>query len=377
MACPPFLQWDSLCHGSSLTFKTPSEEAHFESLKNLRDVIIRFQDKGLTAILGPNGCGKSTVLHALASCFPKYPYYYFFLPTEFSQYRGSRLTIVHSFTNKINGERYSSIRTTYYKNERWGPPKNRKPVRDVFYISIATCVPEIERETRRSKVNYIDTQTPNINQRLLKDASSIMNRDYEDHVKHLSDNQKTHRTVTYKGTQYSSLSMGVGEQRLFSILEQVYSAPDYSLILVDELNLLLHESALSKLIKRLIDLASQRKLQIVFTTHAREVLAFESEISIRHIRQKEAQTLCFERTHPDAIYRLTGKQETKLKVCVEDDLAKTIISKVCKDLNIFVYVSINECGPAKNCFSTLAGLLLIEGTRIKYRYKQHTVRFRW
>jgi len=25
MACPPFLQRDSLCHGSSLTFKTPSE----------------------------------------------------------------------------------------------------------------------------------------------------------------------------------------------------------------------------------------------------------------------------------------------------------------------------------------------------------------
>lgn len=30
---------------------------------------IRFDEKPLTAILGPNGCGKSTVLHALACCY--------------------------------------------------------------------------------------------------------------------------------------------------------------------------------------------------------------------------------------------------------------------------------------------------------------------
>src|ERR1043165_5907058 len=39
-------------------------------LKNLADVTIEFEeDRRLTAILGPNGLGKSTVLHALAASF--------------------------------------------------------------------------------------------------------------------------------------------------------------------------------------------------------------------------------------------------------------------------------------------------------------------
>lgn len=38
-------------------------------LKNLKDVELVFSDSPLTALMGTNGCGKTTVLHALACSF--------------------------------------------------------------------------------------------------------------------------------------------------------------------------------------------------------------------------------------------------------------------------------------------------------------------
>ncbi len=39
-----------------------------EKLKGLAGLEITFEDKNVTAIFGENGCGKSTILHAIA-CF--------------------------------------------------------------------------------------------------------------------------------------------------------------------------------------------------------------------------------------------------------------------------------------------------------------------
>lgn len=42
---------------------------HVVKLKNLVDLDIDFNDSPVTAVLGPNGNGKSTVLHILACAF--------------------------------------------------------------------------------------------------------------------------------------------------------------------------------------------------------------------------------------------------------------------------------------------------------------------
>ena len=45
--------------------------------------------------------------------------------------------------------------------------------------------------------------------------------------------------------------MGAGEQRVIKILQTAYSAYQYSLILIDEIDLLLHVDAFRKLIQTL------------------------------------------------------------------------------------------------------------------------------
>ena len=55
--------------------------------------------------------------------------------------------------------------------------------------------------------------------------------------------------------------MGAGEQRLVKILTTVFHAEPYSLILIDEIDLLLHCNARKRLIRKLSELAERKNLQ--------------------------------------------------------------------------------------------------------------------
>ncbi|MFW5664016.1 MAG: AAA family ATPase, partial [Coleofasciculus sp.] len=121
---------------------------YFESLKNLRDFSINFESKRLTAILGPNGCGKSTILHALACCYQpidesksiNYKFSYFFPPTTDFNWQGSNLIMTHSY--RVGRNEHESVETEYEKQaDRWKPIYKRRPSRHVSFIGIKTCVP--------------------------------------------------------------------------------------------------------------------------------------------------------------------------------------------------------------------------------------------
>ena len=91
---------------------------------------------------------------------------------------------------------------------------------------------------------------------------------------------------TLSDINYSALSMGAGEQRLIKILTVVYHAAPYSLILIDEIDLLLHSNAQKQLIKQLSDLAQRKNLQIIFTTHSLEIGKLTEFVDIRYLYHK-------------------------------------------------------------------------------------------
>ncbi|MEN9519999.1 MAG: hypothetical protein RLZZ381_2587 [Cyanobacteriota bacterium] len=111
---------------------------YIKELKCLKDVDISFEDKAVTAILGPNGHGKSTILllHALACCYKpidenitsNFRFSDFFLPNTDAQWQGSELTLTHSYRN---GKEKPNNNTTVYgkRTDRWKPIYARRPER--------------------------------------------------------------------------------------------------------------------------------------------------------------------------------------------------------------------------------------------------------
>jgi len=335
-------------------------------LKNIVDLNIDFDGSPITAILGPNGNGKSTILHALACAFEpvldgeNYKFSSFFLPNTDALWAGSEMSINYSY--REDAEYYEKEDKGYSKvKDRWAPRYNARPKRDVYYIGIDKCVPMIESEKRQAKVNYSTTViNEGVVEEILEKASYVLNKVYTAFNKH-STAKRAFIGVEADGIKYSALSMSAGEQKIFFILEKVFRAKKNSLILIDELDLLLHDDAMRKLIEVVYERLESKNIQLIFTTHRESVLDMSDKVNIRHILTKNNKTLCFNETKPDAIKRLTGTQPKPVEIFVEDELAYAIVQKIASRLKMAKCLSIQLYGAAINCF-TVAGGLIIGGS---------------
>lgn len=352
-------------------------ELEIIKLKNVKDLCISFESKNITGILSPNGHGKSTILHALACCFQPpdegqedYKFSNFFLPSPDALWEGSKLKIVHTYrqtsqphevhTSQPRSQLHEKIAEHYGKSsDRWKPIYKRRPIRNVHYLGVDSCVPLIEAEKRNVKINY---STSNVSEEIittiLEKASYCLNRQYDAYNIHDPGRGRKFIGVEANGIRYSALSMSAGEQKIFLLLEKIFRATKYSLILIDELDLLLHDLAMKNLIKVVSERAQSHNLQVIFTTHRESVIELSDLINVRHIFSRPEKTFCFNETKPDAINRLTGIQPRSIEVFVEDNLAAAIIRKIIGQLGISKHVSVQRFGAAINCFTVLAGLRL-------------------
>lgn len=341
----------------------------FKKLKNLNDITISFKHNGITGIFGSNGCGKSTVLHALACIFKPvggssridYKFSSFFLPTTLGTWSGSEFNIQYSLVHG-DGNMHPAEPKIYKKeNDRWSPKYSRRPLREIFYIGINSCVPDMEKETRKSKLQLLEQVLPNddIVEKIKRILSYVMNRSY-DEIKQYGAKNKIYKGLKFSGTTYPSLYMGAGEQRILEILRIVLNAPDYSLILIDEVDLTLHTEALLRLIEQLNAIANDKNLQIVFTSHREELLMCDF-IDVRHLINDPTDgntKLCINRTTPECIRRITGQAPRTLEFLVEDDLAETLVRKVLRQKNIEAFCTVIRYGSIENSFRVGAGLIL-------------------
>lgn len=347
--------------------------AHKLSIKKLKGISsldeIRFDDKPLTAILGPNGCGKSTILHALACCYKPVPgvdqqnwqFRDFFTPTTDATWAGSSLEMVHSYRD--GAVEFRNVRTEYRKNaDRWSPRYANRPERYVRFIGIKSCVPRIEEETYTSAINY-QTEAHADAALIMAKMGTVFNRAYNELNIHRAHGGRRYPGLALDGTRYSALAMGAGEQRVLEILSAVFNAPKYGLLLIDEIDLLLHTAALTQLIGILFQRAKDKSLQIVFTTHREAILELKDKVSIKHIHTVKAvpKSYCFSNTKPDALKRLTGRQERPLEVFVEDEVALAIVEYELFRLGMKRVANITPYGAATNCFTLAAGLILSGG----------------
>lgn len=342
-----------------------------EKLKNLKNLEkLPLNEKPLTAILGVNGSGKSTILHALACCYrvssaplrgSDHQFMRWFAPTPDATWQGSKFTLQHSYRNG-DSSHPNSLMEFEKISDRWTPRTDRRVERHVALIGIHTCVPKIEDEKISTAVKYTtETMATAVSEKVRNAASEIMEKSYTEFNQHKVSKTKTYMGVKGAGIKYSALSMGAGEQRLFRILETVYAAPKYSLILIDEIDLLLHTNALHLLLRKLDECAKKNKLQIVFTTHRESIHELDSFISIKHIHQTNERTFFISDPKPETMRRLTGVTDKPLEIWVEDDVSRAIVNHVINAVGLRRYTSVALFGSSENCF-TLAAARVINGS---------------
>lgn len=347
----------------------------FKNLKGLKDAQFVFE-KPLTAIMGVNGAGKTTVIHALACAYQppeggkgeNHKFSDFFVPNTDALWQGSEFYIVNE---KIEGNKTTILPSRKYGKpfDRWNPHYGARPKRNIYYIGIDSCLPEIEKSNTQNRIIYSSRRKEDrLSQKVIRDAAGILNKNYQSLMENTFHNKHFNGVELESGLKYSSLSMGTGEQRTIKILEKILNAEPYSLILIDEIDLLLHVSSLKRLVRRLDEIARDKHLQIIFTTHALEMIELTKCVGIQYITSvlvpgrhgNSEKTVVYNRINSDLIFNLAGSCDRPLKIYVEDELAKVIVKKVLRTLNMNAKAEVIKYGAMENAF-TVAAAKVLEG----------------
>jgi len=350
---------------------------HIENLQRLKDITVHFKPFGVTAIMGANGTGKTTLLQTLACAYKKqeglsltlmnnqvnYRYSDFFKPYGTNAWVGSKYSIEFVSESEEN-----DVVCYEKKTDRWLPSTEHKKHRYVKFISISDCVPDQEKDISLDEIGEFQTNKLDLNtskkNTFLTSISGALKKQYEDAGFGSKDIGLEKfffaKTINKLGVEltYPSHYMGTGEQKVLNIIHEVLKAPKGALILIEELDLALHEFAIRSLIAFLIQQADKQKLQIVFTTHWLGIKDYINDISTCSLFENE-ETLKIElreRFDPQFVYSLDGKDESKrqIKVWVEDGLAMTLVEQIAMDCKLKPFVDIRTFGSIQNAF-TVAG----------------------
>lgn len=292
-------------------------------IRGLKDLSVYFSYP-ITAIAGKNGAGKTTIL-GLASCAykgHKFGGSFFHIREEDGL---DNVEVEYEvLTDTPNPTCFSLIKGP---NDRSFKNYNKQVNREVNFIGISRIVPPSEngRAIYERYMNKREEWSPVWGPNVLISASKIFRKNYKNLF--YRDGQLV---ITVDKNSYSDFNMGAGERSAIYLLSSLLNYKEGTLVLIEEIELGLHEEAQNKLIEEIKTICHQRKLQIICTTHSDEILNAlppEGRIFLDHF--EGVTTAIPGISSVLALGKLSGKSRSELDILVEDKIAKNIIEHCC------------------------------------------------
>lgn len=346
-----------------MTDKQVLKSLKINSLRGIKDLDISFEGNPVTGIFGLNGSGKTTILQTIMCLYRAKTSEntkmsrFFKYTTAANKWIGSSYSCLMDYY-QLSGRRHqvTDKTITYSKpGSEWKPRQASKPDRNVIYISLSDSIPDIEKVSD-SRVTFIPLIGDVQDNQISVAATQIMGVQYEN-LKISKINKLDCFTVDRNGVNCHTLNLGAGEQKVFRILQRLYRAPKYSLLIIDEIDLTLHTAALRSLIHIMVLEAQKpdRQLQIVFTSHRQELMK-DAELNVRYIFNTPTKTFCLDNPSEDCYEQLSGTSEKYLKVYVEDNIAEAIVTKCMQECGMSKHFVVCRFGSITNSVRLALGL---------------------
>lgn len=303
----------------------------------------------ITAIAGRNGTGKSTVLAMICCGFhnkkngfklPHRKLSYFTFADFFIQHseeippQGIEISylIAHDHWKKSerapDGKGVLIQKRKKKKGGRWNDYSARVS-RDVVFLGIERIVPHNEKSQSKSYSKYFSGSTEKGWEESVKNTVGfILNKKYEE-FKYVTHSKYRLPIVKVSGFIYSGFNMGAGENALFEIFSIMHSCSEGALIVIDEIELGLHAEAQKKFISELKKICINRKLQVICTTHSKDIfdeLPNDARIYIECINEKTKITDSI--SSDFAFSKLSATNSNELDILIEDRVARSILMSI-------------------------------------------------
>ncbi len=301
----------------------------------------------ISVIAGRNRSGKSTILAMVACAFHnkkdgfrlperKVPYYTFsdLFIQSFEEIPpggiGIQYRIMHDNWRKSTnvpdgiGNHYQ---VRYKKKEGKWNKYSRRVNRNVVFFGVLRVVPPSEKSVSRNyKAYFSDQASAGWESQVKEVVGRILGTTYDEF--RIKVYGKYHLPIVVsQSIQYSGFNMGAGENALFEIFSIIYSTPRGTLLVIDEIELGLHEDAQRRLIHELKDICRERHIQVICTTHSSAIIEEVPPEACFYVESLPGKTNIMTCVTPlYAAGKLAGENTNELDIFVEDPDSATLLA---------------------------------------------------
>ncbi|HNC51409.1 MAG TPA: AAA family ATPase [Accumulibacter sp.] len=283
----------------------------------------------VTALIGPNGGGKSSVLGVAGCAYKDIKPGLFFPKSAVGDESMSGWRIEYELIDKTLNPKQLTKRSSNFRQAKW--VRGDVVIREVLFFGIERTVPagEKARYKRLMRSTYVhkppleaidSTVAKQVEHILGKPVSNYQVTDYGSDDKFLVGKSD--------GNKFSEFHFGAGESSIIRMVTKIEQAPQNSLILIEEIENGLHPIATKRMVEYLIDVASRKSLQAIFTTHSDYALSpLPNEAIWASISGKLRQG----KLSVEALRAVSGRVDKKLAIFVEDEFAKTWVDAILRE----------------------------------------------
>ena len=303
------------------------------NLKSIESLNFEIPGPGVHLLAGSNGAGKTTLLACLRRIGSPNAFKIHFLSSN----KSNRLD-TFSKSEVINSLDDQSV-TYAYAGERWVPRPRRssKLVEQFGYPYVWYAGATASRLTPRPEDYDLQRIKPAM-QAIRDAANAIFNTDKFSELKTVNlttgnKNQafalEVQREGRRKPTYASERNISLGEICVLKLLRELTSCKNGSLVLIDELELALHPRAQIGLLKYLEQVAADKALTVIVSTHSVTLLKCCPRERIIFLEKREHCTDVLKGCFPAyalGSISLSEERTPDVVIYVEDEIARSVIN---------------------------------------------------
>ncbi len=300
-------------------------------IRGFEDQVIKF-DFPVTALIGPNGGGKTTVLGAAACAYISEKPSRFFSKSGSLDNSMQNWKILYELIDRDINAKESIQRTAKFKSYKW---YRDNMSRTVSIFGVSRTVPATERNEMRKCAStvfkYDSSQVEKFNDLVVSAASKVLGKNLSGYSQiKIDDNGRVTllQGLTDNNISFSEFHFGAGESSVIRMIMKIESLDENSLVLIEEIENGLHPIATQRMVEYLIDFSKRKKSQVIFTTHSNDALL---PLPPKAIWAAINNTLFQGKLNVKSLRTITGQIEASLAIFVEDEFAKMWIETIVSD----------------------------------------------